>query len=84
VGSGLVAAAFAAGALVAYEPILIARTLTALVNGDFEGALANAVKAVVAPLGPPAMIYDTLRNVIVKNLTPLPRVTPPAAPAAPG
>jgi hypothetical protein len=82
VGNGLVAAAFAAGALVAYEPILIARTLTALVNGDFEGALANAVKAVVAPLGPPAMIYDTLRNVIVKSLTPLPRVTPPAAPAA--
>lgn len=82
VGRGLVAAAFAAGALVAYEPILIARTLTALVNGDFEGALANAVKAVVAPLGPPAMVYDTLRNVVVKHLTPSPRVTPPPAPAA--
>jgi len=82
VGSGLVAAAFAAGALVAYEPILIARTLTALINGDFEGALANAIKALVAPLGPPAMVYDTLRNVVVKHLTPSPRVTPPAAPAA--
>lgn len=82
VGNGLVAAAFAAGALVAYEPILIARTLTALINGDFEGALANAVEAVVAPLGPPAMVYDTLRNVVVKHLTPSPRVTPPPAPAA--
>ena len=82
VGNGLVAAAFAAGALVAYEPILIARTLAALINGDFEGALANAVEAVVAPLGPPAMVYDTLRNVVVKHLTPSPRVTPPPAPAA--
>jgi len=78
VGTGLIEAAFAVGALVADEPILIARTLTALVNGDFEGALINAVKAVVAPLGPPAMVYNTLRTVVVKYLS-APRN--PAAPA---
>ena len=79
VSTGLIEAAFAVGALVAHEPILIARTLTALVSGDFEGALANAVKAVVAPLGPPAMVYNTLRTVVVKYLSPAPRN--PAAPA---
>lgn len=86
VGNGLVAAAFAAGALVAHQPILIAKTLTALVNGDFEGALSNAVKVVVAPLGPPAMVYETLRNVVIKHLTPSPPgVAPaPAVQPAPG
>ena len=79
VSTGLIEAAFAVGALVAHEPILIARTLTALVSGDFEGALANAVKAVVAPLGPPAMVYNTLRTVVVKYLSLAPRN--PAAPA---
>jgi len=83
VSTGLIEAAFAVGALVAHEPILIVRTFTALVSGDFEGALTNAVKAVVAPLGPPAMVYDTLRTVVVKYLSPAPRN--PAAPApAPG
>ena len=80
VSTGLIEAAFAVGALVAHEPILIARTLTALVSGDFEGALANAVKAVVAPLGPPAMVYNTLQTVVVKYLSPAPRN--PAAPAS--
>lgn len=79
VSTGLIEAAFAVGALVAHEPILIVRTFTALVSGDFEGALANAVKAVVAPLGPPAMVYDTLRTVVVKYLSPTPRN--PSAPA---
>jgi hypothetical protein len=78
VSTGLIEAAFAVGALVAHEPILIVRTFTALVSGDFEGALANAVKAVVAPLGPPAMVYNTLRTVVVKYLS-APRN--PAAPA---
>ena len=80
VSNGLIEAAFAVGALVAHEPILIAKTITALVSGDFEGALANAVKAVVAPLGPPAMVYETLKTVVVKYLSPAPRN--PAAPAA--
>jgi hypothetical protein len=80
VSNGLIEAAFAVGALVAHEPILIAKTITALVSGDFEGALANAVKAVVAPLGPPAMVYETLKTVVVKYLSPAPRN--PAAPAS--
>ena len=80
VSTGLIEAAFAVGALVAHEPILIAKTITALVSGDFEGALANAVKAVVAPLGPPAMVYETLKTVVVKYLSPAPRN--PAAPAS--
>ena len=79
VGTGLIEAAFAVGALVAHEPVLIVRTFTALVSGDFDGALANAVKAVVAPLGPPAMVYNTLRTVVVKYLS-APRN--PAAPAS--
>ena len=94
VSTGLIEAAFAVGALVAHEPILIARTLTALVSGDFEGALANAVKAVVAPLGPPAMVYETLQTVVLKYLSPAPRnpaasapepgVPPAPVPTAPG
>jgi hypothetical protein len=80
VSNGLIEAAFAVGALVAHEPILIAKTITALVSGDFEGALANAVKAVVAPLGPPAMVYETLKTVVVKYLSPAPRN--PAAPVS--
>ena len=81
VSTGLIEAAFAVGALVAHEPILIVRTFTALVSGDFEGALANAVKAVVAPLGPPAMVYNTLRTVVVKYLSPAPRNPAASAPA---
>ena len=68
VGNGLISAAFAAGALVATEPALIVKTLSALVNGDFNGALENAVKVVVAPLGPPAILYNTLRTVIENRL----------------
>ena len=82
VSTGLIEAAFAVGALVAHEPILIARTLTALVSGDFEGALANAVKAVVAPLGPPAMVYNTLQTVVLKYLAPAPRNLAAPAPAS--
>lgn len=85
VSTGLIEAAFAVGALVAHEPILIARTLTALVSGDFEGALANAVKAVVAPLGPPAMVYNTLQTVVLKYLSPAPRnLAAPASAPEPG
>ncbi|CAN1519175.1 hypothetical protein MCEMIE22_01037 [Mycobacteriaceae bacterium] len=85
VSTGLIEAAFAVGALVAHEPILIARTLTALVSGDLEGALANAVTAVVAPLGPPAMVYNTLQTVVLKYLSPAPRnLAAPASAPEPG
>ena len=69
VGSGLIAAAYAAGTVVAAEPKLIVDTLVALVNGDFDGALRTAVTAVIAPIGPPAMIFETIRTVIANRLT---------------
>jgi hypothetical protein len=64
VGNGLISAAFAVGALVATEPALIVETISALVVGDLSGALENAVKVVVAPFGPPAILYDALRTVL--------------------
>jgi hypothetical protein len=68
VGNGLISAAFAAGALVATEPALIVDTLSALVSGDLNGVLENAVKVVVAPLGPPAILFNALRAVIENHL----------------
>ena len=63
-GKQAIAAAFATGALVAYEPVLIVDTLRSLVHGDFSGALEKAVKVVVAPLGPPAIVFDAVNSVI--------------------
>ena len=80
VGNGLISAAFAVGALVATEPALIVDTLSALVVGDFNGALENAVKVVVAPLGPPTILYNTLRTVIENRLT-QPASNRPTSPA---
>ena len=71
VGGELVAAAFATGAMVANEPALIGATLKALVQGDFTGALQNAVKAVTAPFGPPAIILNAVATVIEKRLVDL-------------
>ena len=71
VGGRLVAAAFATGAMVANEPALIGATLTALVQGDFTGALQSAVKAVIAPFGPPVIILDAVATVIEKRLVDL-------------
>lgn len=71
VGGKLVAAAFATGAMVANEPALIGATLTALVQGDFTGALQSAVKAVIAPFGPPAIILNAVANVIERRLVDL-------------
>jgi len=68
VGNGLISAAFAVGALVATEPVLIVNTLSALVVGDLNGALENAVKVVAAPFGPPTILYNTLRTVIENHL----------------
>ena len=87
VGGGIVEAAFALGAVVAAEPRLIAATLAALVNGDFHGALTNAVKVVVAPLGPPTIIFNTLRTVVESHLAQLSgfvsALAVPAVPAVP-
>ena len=74
VGGGLVAAAFAVGAVVAAEPRLIAKTLESLVRGDFDGALKNAVEVVTAPLGPPVMVLDTLLTLVESRLGQLPGI----------
>jgi hypothetical protein len=71
VGGGLVAAAFAAGTLVASEPRLIANTLVAIVRGDLNGALENAVKAVAAPLAPPSIILGAVQSIIESHLAQL-------------
>lgn len=68
VSNGLVEAAFAVGVMVAAEPGLIADTLSALVNGDFDGAFQTAIKALVAPIGPPVMLLETFRNVFAKRV----------------
>ena len=68
VGREAIAAAFAAGAVVAAEPVMIYNTLRALVLGDLKGALNNAVKVVTAPLGPPLMVVDAMRTVVELHL----------------
>lgn len=71
VGGELLVAAFAAGAAVAAEPVLIAKTVIALVQGDFQGALDNAVQAVVAPFEAPGIIVNAVQTVIERRLTEL-------------
>lgn len=68
VGTGLISAAFAAGALVATEPVLIINTVSALLAGNFDAALQSVVKAVAAPLRPPTILFETLRNVVENHL----------------
>lgn len=70
VSNGLISAAFAVGALVATEPVLVVNTLSALVGGDLNGAVQYAVKVVVAPFGPAGILLNTLQNVIENHLAP--------------
>lgn len=85
VGNQLVTAAFATGVMLAAEPGLIVDTLRALISGDVHGALDNAVKAVMAPLGPTRIIVDAIRTVVEQRLPMLPSIvvpfTEPAVPA---
>lgn len=80
VGTELIAAAFTAGVAVAAEPVLIAKTLIALVNGDFEGALNSAVRAVVAPLEAPIIVINAVQTVVERRLADL-RGQPASLPA---
>lgn len=68
VGNGLLSAAYAAGALVATEPKLIVDTVNALLRGNFDAALSKAVNAVIAPLGPPTILFEALRDVVENHL----------------
>ncbi len=88
VSDQLVAAAYATGKAVAVEPQLIADTLRALASGDLDTAFDNVVKALSTPFGPPAIILDALKTIVVNRLTHAPGTgavqtpntrTPPAA-----
>lgn len=71
VGHELVAAAYAAGAVVASEPAMIVATLQSLVKGDIKGALQTAIAAATAPLQPTGMIINAFVTVVQSNLSKL-------------
>ena len=79
VGADVVAAAFAAGAVAAAVPTLIADPLTSAAVGDLAAALYSAVSAVVATLGPPALALNAIQTVIEDRMA---EVAGAAAPAA--
>ena len=77
VGAEVVAAAFAAGAVEAAMPTLIADPLTSA--GDLAAALYSAMSAVIGPLGPPALVIDAIRTVIENRVAEVAGTAPPAA-----
>ena len=77
VGAEVVAAAFAAGAVEAAMPTLIADPLTSA--RDLAAALSSAVSAVIGPLGPPALVIDAIRTVIENQVAEVTSTAPPAA-----
>ena len=77
VGAEVVAAAFAAGAVEAAMPTLIADPLTSA--RDLAAALSSAVSAVIGPLGPPALVIDAIRTVIENQVAEVASTAPPAA-----
>jgi hypothetical protein len=80
VGADVVAAAFAAGAVEAAMPTLIADPVTSAEVGDLAATLYNAVSAVVAPLGPPALALDAIRTVIENRMAEAAGAVAPSAP----
>ena len=77
VGAEVVAAAFAAGAVEAAMPTLIADPLTSA--RDLAAALSTAVSTVIGPLGPPARIIDAIRTVIENQVAEVASAAPPGA-----
>ena len=77
VGAEVVAAAFAAGAVEAAMPTLIADPLTSA--RDLAAALSSAVSAVIGPLGPPALVIDAIRTVIENQVAEVASTAPSAA-----
>ena len=89
-GKNVLTAAFVVGAGVVAEPGLIGATLTALVNGDINAALQNAVKAVekavTIPFTSSMLIVNAIKDIIDNHLSELtggfgppgPVVVPPA------
>ncbi len=79
VGAEVVAAAFAAGAVATAMPTVIADAFTLAATGDLAGALFSTVSAAIAPLGPPALVVDAVRNVIEERVGEVTGTAPPAA-----
>lgn len=79
VGAQVVASAFAAGAVAAAMPTLIVSTVTSAAASDLAAALYGAVSAVIAPIGPPAMVVDAVRTVIENRVAEVTGTAPPAA-----
>lgn len=92
IGKNVLTAAYALGAAVAAEPALIGDTLKALVKGDINAALQNAVDAVVnvfeSPFTSSMLIVNAIKDVIENRLqelagllNPVVSVDVPATPA---
>jgi hypothetical protein len=79
VGAQVVASAFAAGAVAAAMPTLLVSTVTSAATGDLTVALYSAASAVIAPIGPPAMVVDAVRTVIENQVAEVTGTAPPAA-----
>lgn len=84
-GKNVLTAAFVVGAAVVAEPGLIGDTLTALVNGDINAALQNAVKAVetavTIPFDASMLIVNAVKDIIDNHLDELTDLFNPPAPA---
>ena len=84
-GKNVLTAAFVVGAAVVAEPGLIGDTITALVNGDINAALQNAVKAVekavTIPFDASMLIVNAVKDIIDNHLDELTDFFNPPAPA---
>ncbi|MGI9164430.1 MAG: hypothetical protein ACR2JI_16135 [Mycobacterium sp.] len=84
-GKNVLTAAFVVGAAVVAEPSLIGDTLTALVNGDINAALQNAVKAVekavTIPFNASMLIVNAVKDIIDNHLDELTDLFDPPGPA---
>ena len=84
-GKNVLTAAFVVGAAVVAEPGLIGDTITALVNGDINAALQNAVKAVekavTIPFDASMLIVNAVKDIIDNHLDELTDLFNPPAPA---
>ena len=86
-GKNVLTAAFVVGAAVVAEPALIGDTITALVNGDINAALQNAVKAVekavTIPFDASMLIVNAVKDIIDNHLGELTALFDPPGPLAP-
>ena len=73
--TGAVTAGFAAGAVSVAEPTPILDTLTATASSDDPHQLYGAVLTATAPLGPPAVVVNSVRTVLEERYADLASVT---------